>query len=43
MMAQKVLKIKDYGGLVVIQDPETAESAYMPDQIAAVTLIIWEQ
>jgi hypothetical protein len=29
---------------VVIQDPETAESAYMPrSAIAAVILIIWEQ
>jgi two-component system chemotaxis response regulator CheB len=38
MMAQKVLKDKGLWSLAVIQDPETAESAYMPrSAIAAVT------
>ena len=36
--AKGLKRIKDYGGLAVIQDPETAESAYMPrSAIAAVT------
>ncbi len=36
--AKGLKSIKDHGGLAVIQDPETAESAYMPrSAIAAVT------
>lgn len=32
-----IIKIKEYGGLTIIQDPKTAESAYMPaSAIAAI-------
>jgi len=30
-----VKRIKEYGGMVVIQDPKTAESAYMPESAMA--------
>jgi two-component system chemotaxis response regulator CheB len=35
--AKGIKRIKEYGGLAIVQDPETAESAYMPTSaIAAV-------
>jgi two-component system chemotaxis response regulator CheB len=30
-----IKRIKDYGGLAIIQDPKTAESAYMPNSAIA--------